>query len=126
MAAGAEIAEATCPPYPGLRDQRARKDLVDVSALDIVGGVARRLVDTVDNPVAQAKLDDARQIVLSRLPSLGKLGGFILNNREWLKIRREKRKVRCRDSCNCDFSISDDSDGCPLDLCLYCTSAGES
>ncbi|CAE6971353.1 unnamed protein product [Symbiodinium sp. CCMP2592] len=108
MAAGAEIAEATCPPYPGLRDQRARKDLVDVSALDIVGGVARRLVDTVDNPVAQAKLDDARQIVLSRLPSLGKLGGFILNNREWLKIRREKRKAKSRKEkeIKCGFDIA--------------------
>ncbi|CAE7247998.1 unnamed protein product [Symbiodinium sp. CCMP2456] len=109
LAAGAEIAEATCPPYPNLRDKTVSRDIVDVSALDIVGAVTRRLgVDTVDNPVAEAKLDDARQIVLSRLPSLGKLGGFIVNNREWLKIRREKRKAKSRKEkeIKCGFDIA--------------------
>ena len=100
LAAGAETAQATCPPYPGLRDPLVVSDLVDVSALDIVGGLARRLGIT-SNPVGEAKLDDVRQIVLKRLPSLASLGGFVLSNKEWIKIRREKRKawVRLLYSC---------------------------
>ena len=94
LAAGAETADATCPPYPGLRDPQVVTDLVDVSAIDIVGGLSRRL-GIENNPVGEAKLDDVRQIVLSRLPTLASLGGFVLSNKEWIKIRREKRKAHC-------------------------------
>ncbi|CAE7362067.1 unnamed protein product [Symbiodinium pilosum] len=107
LAAGAETADATCPPYPGLRDPQVVTDLVDVSAIDIVGGLSRRL-GIENNPVGEAKLDDVRQIVLSRLPTLASLGGFVLSNKEWIKIRREKRKAKSRKEkeIKCGFDIA--------------------
>ena len=67
LAAGAETAQATCPPYPGIidPDPLVVAGVVDASAIDIVGGLTRRLSikDAIEkNPVAESKLDDARQI----------------------------------------------------------------
>jgi len=110
LAAGADTVKAVCPPYPHLVSPEADTEFANVNALDIVGGLSRRLgiQDAVRKQKLEQSKDDVRQIIISRLPSIGPVGGFILNNAEWLKIRRQMRKDKARTEkeVKCGFDVA--------------------
>ena len=103
LTAGAETAQATCPPYP----DKPEID-VNVEALDIVGGLSRRLGIRDRNPALATKVDDVKEILIQRLPALGPIAKTILNNKEFFKLRRKARKDQARTDklVKCGFDIT--------------------
>jgi len=102
LTAGAETAEALCPPLPNSKDFN-----IDAEALDIVGGLTRRLRDK-RNPLVETQVDDVKEILISRLPALGPIASTILDNREFFKLRRESKKNQARTDqlVKCGFDIA--------------------
>ncbi|CAJ1416883.1 unnamed protein product [Effrenium voratum] len=102
LAASAETVQATCTNIGTKVEIDA-----DVTAIDISSAFARRL-STPGQIAKDAKVDQARQIILQRLPSLGPVGGFIWDNKEWLKIKRHIKKGNARRDqlVKCGFDIA--------------------
>ncbi len=90
LTAGAETAQAVCPPLPDSKDFN-----IDAEALDIVGGLTRRLRDK-RNPLVETKVDDVKEILISRLPALGPIASTLLDNRKFFKLRRQSKKNQAR------------------------------